>query len=448
MKRFLYILMSLTAVFFTACSNKSDSSQVDRSLAKLNSFYFAANDSMPGLAEALFSIEERIDTGLVENKDSMLYGTSLERVIPRFTFASTPDAAFLTMNGSVHVLSGYDTLDFTQTPIYLTIRSADKTNTKTYEIKATVHQADPDLYTWTQLKDGIYGHNDSEQRVVEFGSDFLMLTSNGFSMHVYHSTDGENWSDLGTPTGLPAGTKVRQIVSNGTTLYYGQDSIVYTSTDALTWAAHAVNHPIVAMLLYWNERVWALSINKEKAYELAYMDNDSLSLSGLQPDGEFPISEFATVCFQSSSLRERAMIIGGFAENGKSLNTRWNLEFSSHIKEHNGYRLQEFSVDHSSFTGLTGVSVIYYNNQLLLFGGVDDKMTYFGRDIMISKDEGLTWIKADTAKNQLPDVYQARQKQNAIVRDNNIYLFGGQDAQTTYSDVYKGRLNSIDWNNE
>jgi hypothetical protein len=81
----------------------------------------------------------------------------------------------------------------------------------------------------------------------------------------------------------------------------------------------------------------------------------------------------------------------------------------------------------------------------MLFGGVDADQTYFGRDILISEDEGLNWLAADTAKNQLPEVYQARQKQTAIVRDNDIYLFGGQDAHTTYSDVYKGRLNSIDW---
>ena len=139
------------------------------------------------------------------------------------------------------------------------------------------------------------------------------------------------------------------------------------------------------------------------------------------------------------------MIIGGFAENGASLNTRWNLEYSPHIKENNGYRLEEFSIDRPEFKSMTGISVISYNNQLLLFGGVDAKMSYFGRDILISKNEGLTWEKADSTKNQLPEVYQARQKQTAIVRDNNIYLFGGQDANTTYSDVYKGRLNSIDW---
>ena len=74
-------------------------------------------------------------------------------------------------------------------------------------------------------------------------------------------------------------------------------------------------------------------------------------------------------------------------------------------------------------------------------------MTYLGRDIFISENEGLTWTAADTTKNQLPEVYQARQKQTAIVRDNYIFLFGGQDSHITYSDVYRGRLNSIDWDN-
>ena len=72
-------------------------------------------------------------------------------------------------------------------------------------------------------------------------------------------------------------------------------------------------------------------------------------------------------------------------------------------------------------------------------------MTYLGRDILYSEDEGLTWLRADTTKNRLPDTYQARQKQSAIVRDKDIYIFGGQDGSTTYSDVYRGRLNSIGW---
>ena len=324
------------------------------------------------------------------------------------------------------------------------MKSADKSTTKVYEIRATVHQADPDLYIWEQLTDGIYPPDDSEQKVVELGSDFVMLASNGFEIHVFSSADGAAWSDKGSPSGLPAGTNVRQIICDGTTLYYAQGTNIYTSTDAISWTAHEVPYTAVTMLLYWNELPWVL-VGEDEAYELATWQGDSLQLTGLQPQGEFPISDFGTVCFLNASLRERAMIVGGFAENGRSLNTRWNIEYSRHTKENNGYRLQEFSIDRPQFTCLTGISIVDYNDQLMLFGGVDEKMSYFGREIMLSIDEGLTWEPADSVKNQLPEVYQARQKQNAIVRGNYIYLFGGQDAQKTYSDVYRGKLNSIDW---
>ena len=442
MKHFLYLIMGLMVVIMTGCESQQTVTTAS-SVAQLTGFAFVQNDSMPGLS-ATFTVDERLDTGLVWNKDSMLYGTNLTKVVPRFSFAATPGAAFLNFPDTTVVLTGYDTLDFTKSPIYLTIRSADKSNTKVYEIRPTVHQVDPDLYTWRQLTATVYPEDDSEQRVVELGDDFVMIVSNGFALSAYLSADGADWSALAVPTGLPAGTRVRQIISDGTTLYYGQDNAVYTSTDAITWTAHPVLYDVRTMLLYWNNEVWVLT-GDEEDYELATYADGALTLTGLQPDGLFPVSDFATVTFYSASQRDRAMIIGGFAENGMSLNTRWNLEYSPHTPENNGYRLQEFSIDRPSFKSLTGISVISYNGQLLLFGGVDNKMTYYGRDILISDDEGLNWYAADTAKNQLPEVYQARQKQTAIVRNNDIYLFGGQDAQTTFSDVYKGRLNSIDW---
>ena len=443
MKRFIYIFGLLGIIFLSACE-KSSSTTDTSSIAELKAFAFAANDSFPGLAKAVFTIEERLDTGLVWNKDSMLYGTRLDTVVPKFTFTATPGSAVLVTPDTTCLLTGYDTLDFSKGPIYLTIRSADKTVTKTYEIRATVHQIDPDLYEWTQICEGIYPVDDSEQRVVEIGQDFVMIVSNGFELHAFRSPNGESWTDMGEPTGLPAGTSVRQIISDGTTLYYGQGDMLYTSPDAITWTGHSVQYPVQTMLLYWNERVWALALNNE-SYELATWQADSLQLTGLQPQGEFPISDFATVTFQSPSLRERALIIGGFAQNGKSLNTRWNLEYSPHTTENEGYRLEEFSIDRPAFTSLTGASVISYNDQLLMFGGVDDKMQYFGREILFSVNEGLVWEQVDSTKNQLPEVYQARQKQNAIVRGSFIYLFGGQDATTTFSDVYRGKLNSIDW---
>ena len=442
MRKYLYIFIAFLTLTCISC-NKSNSGTEPSSVARLTAFSFAKNDSMPGLAKAVFTVEERIDTGLVWNKDSILYGTSLTRVVPKFTFAATPGAAIMRLGDTTVTLTGFDTLDFTRTPIYLTIRSADRSTLKTYEIRATVHAADPDLYVWQQLTDHIYDPDDSEQRVVEIGDSFVLIKSNGWWRNTYQSTDGITWTDLGEPTGLPAGTKVRQIISDGTTLYYGQDEKIYTSTDGVTWEAQNTDYQVVTMLMYWNQLVWALIENE--GYQLAVFNDGQLDTTALRPTGNFPVSDFATVTFQSASLRERAMIIGGFADNGQSLNTRWNLEYTTHPLPDGEYRLQEFSIGRPAFTTLTGISVIRYANQLLLFGGVDENMQYFGRDILISTDEGLNWTAADSTKNHLPDVYQARQKQTAIVRDNNIYLFGGQDSEHTYSDVYKGRLNSIDW---
>jgi hypothetical protein len=443
MRKFLYIFIGIFTVILSSCESSSTTTQPS-SVAQLSSFGFASNDSMPGLAAAVFTIEERLDTGLVWNKDSMLFGTRLDSVVPRFTFVATPSATSLQLGDTTIRLTGYDTVNFNKTPIYLTIKSQDGTNTKVYEIRTTVHTVDPDLYEWTTLCSGIYSPDDSEQRVVELNDAFVMIADNGFEHAVYSSADGVTWNTLGMPTGLPAGTKVRQMISDGTTLYYGQGNAIYTSSDAKTWTAHIVSDNVVTMLLYWNGLVWAL-VGSEDNYELATYEAGVLYRTGLQPDGEFPISDFAAVTFYSPSERERAMIIGGFAENGRSLNTQWHLEYSEHPMPNGSYRLEEFNIDRPEFMSLTGASVVFYNNQLLLFGGIDDQVRYLGRDIYISNDEGLNWIKADSTKNQLPEAYQARQKQNAIVRDNYIYLFGGQDSKHTYSDVYRGHLNSIDW---
>ena len=400
---------------------------------------------MPGLASAVFTIDERIDTGLVYNKDSILYGTSLERVVPKFTFQVAVGSAQLKMPDTTLVLTGSDTLNFEKLPIYLTITSTDGTNTKVYEIRPTVHQGDPDLFVWTRLTDTIQGYpnDESEQRVVELKDEFILIANNGFQNSVYSSADGANWTGPSTPSGLPAACRVRQIISDGTTLYYAEATDMYTSTDAVNWTKQTMQYEMKTMLLYWNDLPWVL-VDKEGP-ELAFFAADSLNLTGLRPSLDFPVSDFASVNFNSPSGRERAMIIGGFAENGKSLNTRWNLEYSTHITENKGYRLREFSIDQPNFSTMTGVSVIFYDDQLMLFGGVDANQTYFGRDILVSNDEGITWTQADTAKNQLPEVYTARQKQTAIVRNNYIYLFGGQSAQRTFCDVYRGKLNSIDW---
>lgn len=443
MKRFYYIILGMTTLILSACEGTGYVA-VKSSIAQLTAFTFAKNDSIPGLAAAKFTVQELLDTGLVTTgRDSMLYGTRLDSVVPRFAFAATPSAAYLTMPDTVCILTGYDTLDFTKQPIYLTIRSQDGINTKVYQIVPTVHQMDPDLYDWNRLTEAVYAAGETEQQVLEQAYDFVLIKSAGGVLTAYRSSDGATWNELGTPSGLPAGTKVRQIVSNGDTLFYADGTTVYLSTDALNWTANTVDYEVVTMLMEWDNRIWALVGNN--GYQLAYWSNGGLDTTALRPGNRFPVRDFAAVEFLSSSLRKRAMIVGGYTADGTALNTRWSMEHTEYPRPNGTYRMEEFSVGRPAFKSLAGVAVVWYNKQLMMFGGVDAEMNYRGRDILVSRDEGITWTLTDTLKNRLPDTYQARQRQTAIVRDNAIYLFGGQDADNCYSDVYRGKLNSIDW---
>lgn len=442
MKRFLP-LIGLILIGLAGCDDKT-STTTKSSVAQLTAFSFTANSKYPGLAAASFKVEERLDTGLVHNLDSIMYGTPLDSVVPKFTFAATPGSAVMQTPDTTIVLGGSDTINFEKQPLYLTVKSQDGKNTKVYELRAYVHQVDPDLYHWEQLCPQVLTDN-SEQRVVALGNRFVLVSNNGFRTSAYISADGITWSDRQTPSGLPDGCHVRRIISDGSTLYYADSLTLYTSADALSWTAFDYTGSgfcIRNMLMTWNDTVWAI-VEDSQGLVLAKMQDNTLKPTALRPRSDFPVSDFATVCFENAAGRARAMVVGGRAKSGAVLNSRWNLEFSPVV----GYRMQNFSIDRPAFADLTGASVIWYNHQLLMFGGVDADMQYLGRDILVSNDEGLTWTAADSAKNFLPDVYNARQKQSVLVRDNAIYVFGGEQQDRTFSDVYRGKLNSIDWDN-
>ena len=442
MKRFLP-LIGLILIGLVGCKDKT-STTTKSSVAQLTAFSFTANSNYPGLAAASFKVEERLDTGLVQNLDSIMYGTPLDSVVPKFTFAATPGSAIMQTPDTTIILGGSDTINFEKQPLYLTVKSQDGKNTKVYELRAYVHQVDPDLYHWEQLCPQVLTDN-SEQRVVSLGEKFVLIGNNGFRTSVYTSSDGEIWSNPQAPSGLPDGCHVRRIISDGSMLYYADSLTLYTSADAISWTASdytGSGFRIRNMLMTWNDTVWAI-VEDDHEPVLAKMRDGELKPTALRPKRDFHVSDFATVCFENAAGRARAMVLGGRAKNGAVLNSRWNIEFSPVV----GYRMQNFSIDRPAFTDLTGASVIWYNHQLLMFGGVDAEMKYIGRDILVSNDEGLNWTAADSAKNCLPATYTARQKQSVLVRDNAIYVFGGEQQDRTFSDVYRGKLNSIDWKN-
>ena len=445
-------LLGICAFVLFSCDKESSSNQTS-DVAQLTAFSFAEIANMPGLAEAKFKIDERLDTGLVTNQisqyDSMRYGTSLKKVVPKFTFAASPGSATMHLGDTTIELSGGDTLDFTRTPIYLTIVSSDLTNTKVYEIKTTVHKVDPDLYQWKTITTSAFAPEDEEQQVVMLGGTFCWFSNNGFANTLHTSTNAETWSQK-TISGLPSVCHVKGILTHKDRLFYVDTTKLYISSDAENWTAtdfSAKPFRMLTMLMSFNDTAWVLASDKASDnYYLAQVVEDTIRMTNIKLDKDFPVSGFSTVAFESSSARKRALIIGGYAISGQCTNSRWSLEYAPTIK--GLYRLMNYSVEQPDFATLTGTSVIWYKNQLMMLGGVNKDMAFNGTDFYVSTNEGFSWAKIDTTKCKLPATYSPRQKQTILINDNNIYIFGGEDMETTYSDVYCGRLNSIDWPTE
>ncbi len=446
MRRFLtYIIPFVTVVVMVSCG-ESSSTIATSNIAKLKTFYLAGHDSIKGLKEAKFIIEEGLDTGVVRNVDSIRYGTPMTRVVPRFSCEATPGSVKIQLGDTTITVSGSDTLDFTRTPIYMTIVSSDLTKRKTYEIQTTVHSVDPDLYEWKTLSTNMYPVEDEEQQVVLLGDKFYLYCNNGFSNRVYTSFDAATWTEAEF-NGLPDVCRVKGILSDGKKLYYGENGKLFTTEDGLNWDIvdySDKDFTIETMLMSFNDTVWL--VLEDKVTEdllLGQIAADTIRRTEMVLDYNFPISGFATVTFESMSGRLRASIIGGYSRSGECVNSRWNIEYAPTIE--GLYRIMNYSIEQPEFSTLTGISVVWYKKQLMMFGGVDKDMVYRGNKILVSVDEGYTWTLADTTKCVLPATYGSRQKQSVLVKDNNLYVIGGQNQQQTFADSYRGRLNSIDW---
>lgn len=420
-------------------------------IAQLKSMSFNSQDSFPGLAAAKFVVEERLslDTGWVYNTDSLLYGTSIKKVVPYFVYAATPGSVTMHLSNpdTTFYLSGNDSIDFTRQPIYMTITSSDATNKKVYQIIVNVHQADPDLFVWKCLKEQIYtpDPDGAEQKAFLLNNQLCLMVNNGFENRLYTSSDGKQWSEAITPIGLPDNCVVRSIVSDGSKAYYVDADYLYVATSANEWTAveQTADFIPITVLMTFNDSVWAVVEDEAKDLYLATVgEDDQLQLSGYtEPlDPDFPISHAAIAEFESVSERVRATIIGGFSRSGKSLNSRWNIEYSTE----SGYRLMNFSIEKPAFQSITGAAIVWYDDALLMFGGVDDNLQYKA-PILYSLDEGMHWDVPDSAHNVLPSSFKVRQKQSAFVYENNIYLIGGSYLNKTFCDVYTGRIQSIDW---
>lgn len=424
-----------------ACEKKTETTTYSEAL--VTSMRFAANDSFPGLSEANFTIITAGDTGRIFNHDSLRFGTSLDSVVPYITFNHTPFYSIFYSDSDTIVYSGADTVNMNPRPVKLFVMASDQEHGKWYDIFVNVHTVDPDLYIWEQLCPSAFSAEGAESRALWKDGQFYLFVNNGFSCQLYTSVDAAHWSAPAAVTGLPADCAVRQIILADGAFRYAAGAAAYTSLDGATWTNEdysAEAFTFHTMLYAFNDSVWAVCERKADAcLQLAVLGGDGkFVLTGDTLSSLFPVSDFATLTFESAAHRSRAMVMGGRDRLGNVLNTRWNVEFLPN----RGYNLANFSIEQPSFASLAGVSLAWYDHAIHLFGGVNADAELDDYQHLVSYDEGLHWQEPDSVKAALPNTYMPRQQASVVVTpDHYIYVIGGRSRTASFADVWRGRLN-------
>lgn len=441
-RSFVYLFLATLLPLMTSCGDQSeDNTPQTSSDTELTSLSFSSNSG--SLGKAKFTIDLSADTALVYNVDSLDYGTRIDSVVATFYFKKTIGyAVFYSDTDSVMLTAG-DTLNFTPRPCRLFVMSSDYTASRWYHILVNVHQVDPELYVWQRMADlPISGSTDLQ--VVSRGGELCLFMQDGWGARVARRS-GLMWQTPQAVSGLPSDAAVRTIVCHEGVFYYAEEGVVYTSSDAVNWSGLSLSSPFVPQrtLAAYNDLVWLVGEEGGKRC-LAYIQEGAIVVCetlGELPE-RFPVQDYAVCTFTGVTGRPRLMIVGGYTEKGEALNTRWNVEYRADGR----YAMEDFTIEQPTFAPLVGASIIAYDNRLFMFGGVDADMQVGAYPMLESFDEGLHWSVPDTAHNMLPATYLPRQHQAVTVDESKmIYLVGGRNRTTTFTDAYQGHRNDINW---
>ena len=458
LKKILCLLPVLVLLIgWTSCEKKTETTP--SSETKLTAIVFAANDSFPGLKNATFTIDFAHDTALVYNEDSLPVGTRIDSVVATFYFSTTIGYANFYSGNDTVLVTASDTLNFEPRPCRLQVISEDQKNERNYYIYVNVHTVDPDLYQWAQTQESLFSGN-CDVHAENLNDIIQLYRQDGINATLYRTTDGREWTGPLPLNGLPKSANVRQIIKGDKRLWYAENNRIYSTTDGQNWVSDdcsALGIKVENMLFHYNDSIWAV-VSDPASGDLWFATmKEGETLAKQNQIGRindyyrlahenFPLSDFSAIVFSGRSGRRRAMVMGGFDTNGNALNSRWNLEWIDTDLTTGYYRLENFTIEQPDFTALTGAALVWYDYKMLLFGAQEDPSSVTIHTVLESVDEGMNWTIPDSAQNMLPETFVPRRRQAAVVtNDQAILLIGGQNRTTSFTDVWRGKKNSIEW---
>ena len=434
----LLVLFLCMAVFFTtSCNENVDDENLDKTI--ISAFYFAENDSFPSIgstafyvnADTSFIYQGREYSGMIKNRDSMLYGTYLDTVSP--VILVTYSVSHIKMiywqkeKRDSLFYSDNDTLSFAE-PVTLEVTSKDQKHKQIYLVQTNVHQIDHELYVWSEKSYPISQEVSSEKAFFFDGKIYFFVQTSS-DVKLYTSSDAETWAEE-TLNGLPF-LNVESLICTGKKFYVISENVLYTSVDGKNWESKSLSNTFTKMLFHVDDKAFAV-MQKEGNSIVADVENEAV----LQSYPEALLSEgISYISRAMPSGKTQCTVIG----NGEVFATEDGEHWISLPNSANRKTPQR-----------TYATAFFYDHFLFLFGGLENGN--LSEKLIFSSDYGMTWNDADAKTDAflLNSELQSSQKASIVVDDvnHNVYIIGGQGVSGEFlKKVWKGKKNETFFDN-
>lgn len=393
------------------------------------------------------TIDQRAE--VIENRDSLLYGTDLSAALVTISFQGAT-MLYRPAADSTAVWTAYnskDSMDLRQ-PLHLLVVSNDGASNRTYTLRLNVHQQEGDSLYWTRRDSAVAQLDGMEAMQAEvLGSELHVLgrTAQGVVLATRPLTgNADGWTRH--DTNLPADAQLETLCRMGGRLYMSTTGgVLYASDDALDWTPLATIGQGARLAGAGKSCLYALagrSVMRSTdglVWDSETIDDDSALL---------PDTCLHLIAFDQQDGGTRLVMVGYRSDAaGRNIMQQdtaavvWNKAWTAREREEDAewVYFSRTSENHWLCPRLQTLNVLAYDGKCMAFGGASQLSgnAHQAMDALyFSRDYGLTW-KLDYELH-LPNALLGvgGPVASAVDHDKYIWIIANRE-------VWRGRINRL-----
>ena len=386
-----------------------------------------------------YEITINLRDNTIENRDSLPYGSILDRVIATITFDGSTllyrekgtNADWITYNST-------DSLDLTK-PLELLLLSNDNKSSRSYTFKVNVHKQDGDAFSWNKCESNVPQLADMTDMKAFVMNDKLMVLGQKAATIVLAErplaeTQG-TWQETAT-TGLPATTDLQTLHQQAGTLYLSTTSgEIFSSTNATSWQQVGTTLSAGLTLVEKTEDFF-YAISEGKILRSA----DATTWEEEELDTEasmLPSTGIRALSVEQANGNNRIILVG--QRDGSNNGVVWNKMWNDSEPEASALWIYfPITPDNTiPCPRLNYLNLLPYENKCFAFGGASLDNKHKALDVIyISQDYGITWRPSSVIN--IPSELNGTEGCITSTVDNNHFIW-----IITNKQIWRGRLNRL-----